>query len=332
MGTNAVKIYDCTSNTVSKEMNMIAVKDQDTVYAVGNQAFELFERTPEDLQIISPMKNGRIQDVLMMEAILHLLMKKVGRFVGTIPVLYFSVPLDMTELERRAYSTIARKGRFRHSRIFFVEKPIADALSIGIPIHRTSGTMIINIGSQCSEVSVIAEGKVLITRQIEYGGQMLSTAIAGSVRQRNGLQISRRTAQRLKFSVPNILDIPKEGYPVEGIDTSTGLPSNELVSARTVAYSIRAVLSEIANELVRLMDRMPPQIRAGIKENGIFLTGGCTNINGLTEYFRGRLDYPVYCSEHHEYETVQGLKQIIDHSELRHWAMIPEKRKNRFEQ
>ena len=329
MGTGSVKIYDRSSDAITKEMNMIAIKDRDTVFAVGNDAYEIFEKNPEDLQLITPMKMGRIQDVLMMEAILHTLLSRISRYAGYMPVMYFSVPLDMTELERRAYSTIARKGRFRRSTIYFVEKPVADAIALGIPVHSTNGTMIVNIGSQSTEVSILAEGRVIISRLIDKGGQEFNSAIVSGVRRRNGLTISRRTAQKLKFTLSDLNGARSEGCRVTGVDDKTGLPREGIVSSDTVSGGVRSVLSSIADEMLRMLERIPPQIRSAISGNGIYLSGGCVHIRGLTDYIQNALPYPVIESELYEFGTVTGLKQIINHAELRRYASSPAKRGGR---
>ncbi len=328
MGTGSVKIYDRNKDTILEEINMIAVRDRDTVFAVGNDAYELFEKNPDDIQLITPMKNGRIQDVLMMEAILHTLLRKCSGYAGFIPVLFFSVPLDMTELERRAYSTIAKKGRFRRSKIFFVEKPIADAISIGIPLKKTDGTMVVNIGEENTEVSIIAEGRILISRQLDLGGQSFDSSIISGVIRRNGLTISQRTAQRLKFTLSDLTDEKKEGCKVGGIDKETGLPRDGIVSSYTVSSSVEEVLSRIAEEISRLLERIPPQIVTSIRNNGVFLTGGGTHVPGIDRYLRVKLDYPIRVSRHYERGTVIGLKRIIEHTELQRWATAPAKRTN----
>lgn len=67
----------------------------------------------------------------------------------------------MTEIERRSYYTIAHKGALKNCRMYLVDKPIADALALGIPINRTKGSMIVNIGAQSTEISVIANTRVI---------------------------------------------------------------------------------------------------------------------------------------------------------------------------
>ena len=148
LGTSTVKIYDLKKDTITKEKNMIAIRNREQVIAVGNYAYEMHERTPSNIEVITPMSNGRIANVLMVEAVLHTLLHRCTRHMGYRPELYFSVPCDMTEIERRSYYTIAHKGALKSCRMYLVDKPIADALALGIPINRTKGSMIVNIDMQ----------------------------------------------------------------------------------------------------------------------------------------------------------------------------------------
>lgn len=184
LGTSTVKIYDWKKDTITKEENMIAVRDRDTVFAVGNEAYEMFEKTPENIQVVTPMSNGRISDVLLVEAILHTLLSREHTSMGHRPTIYFSVPMDMTEIEKRAYYSVARRGKLKKCRVYLVEKPIADALALGIPLHRTRGSMIVNMGAQSTEVSVLADGRVIMSRMIPSGGKKFDEAIAAAVRRK----------------------------------------------------------------------------------------------------------------------------------------------------
>ena len=97
---------------------MIAVRDKDTVFAVGNEAYEMFEKSPENIDVVTPMSNGRISDVMLVEAILHTLLARCHTFMGYHPTLYFSVPMDMTEIEKRAYYSIAHRGKLKHCLLY----------------------------------------------------------------------------------------------------------------------------------------------------------------------------------------------------------------------
>ena len=105
LGTSAVKIYDTKKDTIIKEKNMIAVRNGDTVFAVGNEAYEIFEKTPENIKVITPMTNGRISDVMLVEAVLHTLLGRLDSSMGYRPTLYFSVPMDMDRAGKNARTT-----------------------------------------------------------------------------------------------------------------------------------------------------------------------------------------------------------------------------------
>ena len=326
MGTGSVKIYNRNTDTITKEWNMIAVRNHENVFAFGNDAYEMYEKTPENIDLITPMSHGRIHDVQMMEAVLHLLMKKCSRFVGYAPMLYFSVPLDMTVLERRAYVSIARKGRLRRCRVQFVEKPFADALAIGIPIRGAEGTMIVNIGAQCTEISLLSEGRIILNRTIDTGGDDLRTAVISGVRRKNGLTISQKTAHRLIITLTDLRKEKSEGCKVAGIDTDSGLPRDGVISSYTVSMSVREIVEGIALEIRRVLDRLPPQMQAALQKEEIWLTGGGARIPGICSHLENLLGFPVEASEYYEYTTIEGLKQVADHPELRRYAFAPLKK------
>ena len=55
LGTSTVKIYDLKKDTITKEKNMIAIRNREQVIAVGNYAYEMHERTPSNIEVITPM-------------------------------------------------------------------------------------------------------------------------------------------------------------------------------------------------------------------------------------------------------------------------------------
>ena len=214
LGSNMIKIYSQNSNEILKEKNMIAIRNKDTVLAVGDEAYEIYEKNPTNVKVSSPMLNGMIANISHLEIMLQLLLDKTGRSVGRHPVIYFAVPVDMTEIEKRAYYSIAHTGQLRQSKVLLVERPIADALALGIPIMRTKGSMIVNIGAATTEISVIADTRVIISKVIPVGGDRLTQDILTTIRRKLNFSISERTAGRLKVSLANLEKVKINKRPV----------------------------------------------------------------------------------------------------------------------
>ena len=92
---------------------MIAMRNQSEVLAIGNDVYEMFEKTPQNVKIYTPVINGRISDVFQAEAVLHTLLNRNGSWVGYRPRMYFAVPTGLTQIEKRAYYAVAHRGKLR---------------------------------------------------------------------------------------------------------------------------------------------------------------------------------------------------------------------------
>ena len=146
LGTSAVKIYSHKKKRTITEKNMIALKDGRQVLAVGNDAYDMFEKAPENIAVDRPVRHGRIADVAEVEFYLRTMLTRLDRNPGFRPILLFSAPSNMSEIEKMAYYEISHSGYLRNPTVYLADRAICDAVALGIPLSRTKGTMIINIG------------------------------------------------------------------------------------------------------------------------------------------------------------------------------------------
>jgi rod shape-determining protein MreB len=326
-GTDTIKIYDKREDSVTIEKNCIAVRNHMDVIAVGNEAYEMLNRTSADTKVETPVESGRIRDVRHAEAIIHQLLFKHHHYIGYRPSIYFAVPTDMTEIERRAYASIARRGKLKNCSVYLVEKPVADALALGLPIKKAKGTVMINMGAYSTTLSAIADGHVVLNSTIDIAGNSFDKAIAAAVRRKNRLNISLMTAEKLKKTFMALDENVYAGALAQGIDTDTGLPRNGFVTSSNVRKAVMSRVETITEELCNFMKRIPPQIRNTIAQDGIYLIGGSSHIKNLNEIISKKLDYPVIQSSLYENCTVNGLKEVISYSGANKLAYAPMQRK-----
>ena len=57
LGSSSVKVYSFFRNKTYIEKNMIASKEH-TIIAMGNEAYDMFEKSPTDITVTSPMTFG----------------------------------------------------------------------------------------------------------------------------------------------------------------------------------------------------------------------------------------------------------------------------------
>ncbi len=307
-------------NRLMIEHDMIAIKDGTQVIAVGNDAFEMYEKNPPGIRVDRPMSDGRIADVDEVEMMLRLLLRKTDRHIGSNPVIYFSAPLNMSELEKKAYYAVSHTGTVRNPKVFLVDRPICDALSCGIPISKTKGSMILNIGAQSTEVSVIAGGQVIVSDSIRLGGQQLNESVCNEIRRSRNLLIGKRTARRLKSVLASFERREGEVRKITGVDTLSGLPREDEVSSDLISLAVEAELHKGAEAMRTFLERTPPQIAKCITDEGIYLTGGTARIPGIERYLSRVIGCRINLSSDYEFSTVRGLEELIRHKELKKWA------------
>lgn len=320
LGTSTIKIYDQKKDVITKEKNMIAIRDDEQVFAIGNEAYEMFEKTPQNIKICSPMRNGRIADVFQAEAVLHTLLNHSESAVGYQPNLFFSVPTGMTQIEKRAYYAVAHRGKLRKCKVHLIDRPIADALALGIPIKKTRGSMIVNMGAQSTEISVLADSRVIFSDLIPVGGTQFNDAIRSNIRRKNNLHVGNKTARRLKMALADMNRGIHEGRKIMGMDCSNGLPRDGIITARTINDAIIETIRPITDAIMPLLQRTPPQVHTNIQREGIYLAGGSSRIPNMDKYLSEILECQVQLSTYYDLCTICGLKELVTHPALQHWT------------
>ena len=317
LGSSAIKIYSFRKNRLVIEHSMIAVRGAGQVIAAGNEAFEMYEKNPPDVRVDSPIVSGRIADVAEVEMLLRLLIRRTDRHAGRNPHIFFSAPVNMSEIEKKTYYAISHNSGMRSPRVLLVDKPICDAIAMDIPINKTRGSMIFNIGARSTDVSVISGGQIIVSDTLNLGGEMLSESICSEIRRSCNLMIGMRTARRLKAVLATFDREGNEARKVTGVDTVTGLPREEIITSDLVTLAVSRELQNAAAEARNFLERMPPQIMECIAEEGIYLAGGTARIPGIERFLSRITGCRINKAPDYEFTTVRGLMEIIRRKELR---------------
>ena len=283
LGSSSVKVYSLFKNKSYMEKNMIASRGH-KIIAVGNEAYEMFEKSPAEVAVCSPMSFGMIANLELQEIVLYSMIRRIDHILGVGSVMFFTVPLDMTAVEKRAYFNVANGYWLRKNRVYMVESPIADALAMGVDLDDPTGNMVVNMGAQSTEMSIITGGRIIISKKIPIGGRQMNESICTEIRKRYNLQLGTRTAKRLKMVMGRLSDQRKGVRKVVGIDCISGLPREEVISSYVVNDGIMNCVNEIASEMKTFLERIPPQISYHIAKQGIYITGGSTRLPYLDKY------------------------------------------------
>lgn len=322
LGTDTIKLRDKTGQKFMYSRNMIAVKDTGEVLAVGDAAYEMYEKNPVNVQISCPMAGGVIGNAVQMEQVLSYTLKTFTSFTRKSSGLCLAVPTNVTPVEQRAFFNVLSTSR-QTSHVRLIDKGIADAVSIGLDVTGSRGHMIVNIGAGTTEISVIADGKVILGQTLRLGGQRLDSDIATMVRRKFNLSIGMRSAERLKNNLAFMINGPRLEQPVFGIHTLSGLPKSDMIPSLAVSVAIIEAIDQIIEAVRSVCDRVPPQLMRDIEEEGIFLTGGVSMILNLPIYIQKEIALPIYHIQDPRNSTIRGILEIINRKELKSLTRSP---------
>ena len=282
LGTNNIKIYSRSDDNVLIEKNMIAIENKNTLFAYGNSAFEMYEKAPGNIHISYPLSNGVIADIKNMETLVRYFISDLQKGNSKPADFYIAVPTDVTEVEKRAFYDLIKDAGVKARKIMVVEKAVADGLGLDIDVKNSQGVLVVNVGYETTEISILSLGGIVLSRLIKTGGLKLDEAIRAAVRKEFSLIIGGKTAETVKISL-NELEQSGNGAVVYGRDIVTGLPVEREIPTKLVDECLEEHFNTIIDNVKVILERTPPELAADIADRGIVLTGGGSLLRGLEE-------------------------------------------------
>lgn len=322
-GTSTIKIYKKNEGVIYDAKNIIAIADKKRVIAIGDEAFEMYGKAPSNIEVNYPVRNGVIANIENMLALLNhafdQLSKKHGKFVGA--EFLVAAPTDITEVEKRAFFDLVANSNVKSKKIRIVEKPIADALGAGLNVTKARGVMIVDIGADTTEVSIMSLGGIVLSKLIPIGGNKLDDSIILNVKKQYNLYIGSKTAETIKKELACALPGEEKTIKVYGRDVVTGLPLEKEITSSFVYGTISEHLLSIIDAVRIILERTPPEISSDIIDLGIYITGGSANIKYLDQLMSHDTDLKVNICSDPANTVVNGLGKIIEDPKLSSLAL-----------
>ncbi len=310
LGTSNIKIYNFADDSVMVEKNMIAIEGKNTVFAYGDSAFDMYEKAPSNIHISYPLNNGVIADIKNMETLIRFFVSDLMK--GTLrPADYIiAVPTDVTEVEKRAFYDLVKDANVKAKKIMVVEKAVADGLGMDIDVKNSQGVLVVNVGYDTTEISILSLGGIVLSRLIKVGGLKFDESIKNAIRREFSLIVGGKTAENVKISLKELEEEGK-GAVVYGRDIVTGLPVEREIPTKLVDEALEEHFNTIIDNVKVILERTPPELAADIYKHGIYLTGGASQVNHLAEKLAKGTALKVNVSEDPIESVVLGLAKII---------------------
>ena len=311
LGTSNIKIYNRTNDDVFVEKNMIAIENKRNLFAYGDSAFEMYEKAPDNINISYPLSNGVIADIQNMEMLIRYFLGDLMKGNIKPADYYIAVPWDVTEVEKKAFKDLIKEANVKAKRVMVVDKAVADGLGLGIDVKNSQGVLVVNVGFDTTEISILSLGGIVLSRLIKVGGRKFDDAIKAAIRREFSLIIGGKTAEIVKTS---LLDLTEQGMGalVYGRDIVTGLPVEREIPTSLVDECLVEHFNTIIDNIKVILERTPPELAADIYRHGIYLTGGASQVSKLANLMSKGTGLKVNVSENPVTSVALGLAKIIN--------------------
>ena len=320
LGTCNMKIYCKASNKIMNEKNTIALVNKNEMYAYGDDAYAMYEKAPETIQVTFPVVGGVIADFNNLQVMLQTYLEThaKGKLRGAEFIV--AVPTDITDVEKRAFFDMFYKSKLKPKSVLLCEKPIADAVGLGLNVNEPTGIMVVDIGADTTEISVISLGGLVLSDLLHSGGNKIDESIITYVKRKYNLVIGQKTAQSMKETLGSGIPGNTQTMVVVGRDVVSGLPIEMEMSGTVVYEAIKDNLNTICNSIKMILEKTPPELARDIIHSGIYITGGSSQIHDLDKLFADITGIDINTCEEPEECVVRGLVKIVSDSKYKHLA------------
>lgn len=308
LGSTNTVIYSKKSKKFLIEKTIISNPFEDK-YFYGNDV----QKVEHFLQkTINPVRNGIICENKLSKNMINFFISKINE--GQTYSLFHNnmivgLPFQANEIEKNNMLELLELCNSKN--VLFVYKNIASGLGANLQ----NSSIIIDIGGETTEMSLIFNNNIIENRYINLGGKDIDNYINEYIDRKYGVFIGRNIANKVKEQIGAVC-LKKNTKQKEKIVYGRNLNSKKLEKITITQYDIVSACSEFTNllieNLINLIDATPPELLEEIKNNSITLCGGSSQISGLDIAIKNATGIQTNIIKEPQLCLAKGLKKIID--------------------
>ncbi len=326
LGTANTLVYAKNRGIIIQEPSVVAVNMRNgQVIAVGNDAKAMVGKTPPHILVTRPLQRGIIADFEVSEKMLKYFIDKIHhdtpKFMPR-PRVVIGVPLDITEVERKAVGDAVISAGAR--KVHIVEEPVAAAVGIGLPISEPVGNMIVDFGGGTTEIAVISLNGVVTAKSVPIAGDELNKNIIQYARDVFNLLLGERVAEDVKIAAGSAVPLSEKiEVPLRGRDLLSGLPHEIMVNDGQIREALSRSIRSIIDHIKSILEVTPPELVADIYRRGIVISGGGSLLRGIDRAITEGTGLPVRVAEEPLTAVARGCGLLLENPGLLEDVTLP---------
>ena len=314
LGSNYTTIYKKNSGVVLCEPTLALLQTYGKnmkVLKMGLEAERLYGKSSDDEIFVKPVVEGVIKNIDLTQKILSYFFSKVVRYKLIKPAvkLIVCLPVGLSESEYEDYKKVFYAVGFE--RIDFVYNLVCCSL-VDAPYFSLGKTsLIVNIGAGKTEIASIVGGKMLKSCSINVGGNMVDKGIVENLQKMKGYIVSQNLACKIKQEIGSLYETDKSDMEVLVQDAVVNSQISTIISAKDIMKPVYETYFKILQTVQAFYNECSSEVAEDIKNDGIVLCGGASQITGLEKFFKKILNLSVFVIDNAEVCSVLGTEKLF---------------------
>jgi rod shape-determining protein MreB and related proteins len=319
LGTKNTLVYVNNKGIVINEPSVVAINTKTTeVLEIGHEAKKMVGKTPAHIQTIKPLVDGVISDFEITEKMLkHFINKVHGEGFSFLPRprVIIGVPLEITEVEKKAVEDAARSAGAR--KVYLIEEIMAAALGANLPVNSPRANMIVDIGGGTTDIAVISLSGVVSWKSLRLAGNELDNNIIDYIKDNFNVLIGEQLAEKIKINLASVSPFEEErSMDIRGRGLVDGLPTAITVTDAQIREAIKKTIIKIVENVKLTLEETPPELVADIYDQGLYLSGGGALLHGLDGLISRATKIPVISVDDPLSAMVRGAGSLFSDEDL----------------
>ncbi|MBQ8615440.1 MAG: rod shape-determining protein [Clostridia bacterium] len=310
-GSNEIIVFRKGLGIVDKVPAYLAVVENGKnikVKATGKEAEKLFHSKSSNVTVYQPIVNSEIVDAKMASILLGEIVKNVvaNKFLLSSVNVLLAVPCALNEAQLAQIKKVLHTAGV--NKITFVQNGVCARANLDIDSH--ARIMIVDIGKYITDISVLNDYNFDFGRMYFLGGENMDESLTSFIQDNYNLEVSNMTSEAIKNEIASLYD--RDLYRAEyiGIDENNKFVKNE-ITASEVKVAIVNIYDKIFELINEVLKELPKDIVADIYNNGVMFVGGASQIAGLYEYAKKKLDLPIIVPDEPQDCVILGAGKLL---------------------
>ncbi|MBQ9795558.1 MAG: rod shape-determining protein [Clostridia bacterium] len=310
-GSNEIIVFRKGFGVVDKVPAYLAVIENGKkiqVKATGKEAEKMFHAKSSNVTVYQPIVNSEIINEKMAGILLEEIVKNVvtDRFLLTSINVLVAVPCALNEQQLIQIKKVLHSAGV--NKVNFVQNGVCARANLDIDTH--SRIMVVDIGKYITDISVLNDYNFDFGRMYFLGGENMDESLTSFIQDNYNLEVNNMTSEAIKNEIASLYD--RDLYRTEyiGIDENNKFVKNE-ITASEVKVAIVNIYDKIFELINQVLKELPKDIVADIYNNGVMFVGGASQVAGLYEYAKKKLDLPIIVPDEPQDYVIMGAGKLL---------------------